>query len=122
MMSNVRETVNRQIPSGAQDKNLHLPGRAELPLCPELFGGAAYLFSASRPRLRSAGFQTCCIAGFQAGLAHCCKRVWKPATRQTWKSAPRQTDTAQQRRRTEEVKVFVLHPKQKLAVDSLPAL
>jgi len=24
-----------------QDKNLHLPGRAELPLCPELLGGAA---------------------------------------------------------------------------------
>jgi hypothetical protein len=25
----------------ADDKNLHLPGRAELPLCPELLGGAA---------------------------------------------------------------------------------
>ena len=25
----------------AQDKNLHLPGRAELPLCPEFWGGAA---------------------------------------------------------------------------------
>jgi hypothetical protein len=24
-----------------RDKNLHLPGRAELPLCPELLGGAA---------------------------------------------------------------------------------
>ena len=27
----------------------------------------AYLFSANLPRLRSAGFQTCCVAGFQAG-------------------------------------------------------
>jgi len=25
----------------AQDENLHLPGRAELPLCPEFLGGAA---------------------------------------------------------------------------------
>jgi hypothetical protein len=27
--------------NGAHDKNLHLPGRAELPLCPKFLGGAA---------------------------------------------------------------------------------
>jgi hypothetical protein len=39
--------------------------------------------------LRSAGFQTYCIADFQVGTLHYERRVWKPATQQTWKSALR---------------------------------
>jgi hypothetical protein len=51
--------------------------------------GRRYLLSAELPILRSAGFQTCCIADFQVGTLHCSQRVWKPATQQTWKSALR---------------------------------
>jgi predicted transcriptional regulator len=49
---------------------------AELRVVPLILGGPEgakksqeYLFSANPPRMRAAGFQTCCIAGFQAGTA-----------------------------------------------------
>jgi hypothetical protein len=52
-------------------------------------GALGYLVSAELAILRSAGFQTCCIADFQVGAVRCGQRVWKPATQQTWKSALR---------------------------------
>jgi hypothetical protein len=50
-------TVNS--PSGNSSRHSRRRRRKPLP--------AAYLLSADLPGLRSAGFQTCCIAGFQAG-------------------------------------------------------